>query len=582
MRKKLLPLALALVMCLSLLPMRASAAGADLPDWYFLFAIFKNADADYKNKEGGITHTRYTMPQDEIAAIREHARAFEAYMNGLGVMRAHVDVVEIDTTVTQLGIYEDGSWISPEEAVPLLEDKVVLDQYDHVFSIVSLNISTGYAGLTGGTLENGTGHSCVHFVNCEDCLGSYLQGNVSWTPTIYVHEFLHFMEALSQRSGVKFNLHEIQNIYNSQFVDGWKECYTDTILNRAREGTGTGTGVDPRAWQYPPRVIRTLRETLREVTVPSDMSAIGDKAFQYFANLSDVNIHSGITAIGNAAFEWCTSLEEISIPSSVTRIGEWAFQGCSALTKVSIPGSVTAIEDYAFQNCANLAEINIPSGVTGIGDWAFGCSEERGALTKVTIPVSVTGIGYAAFWNTSVTDVYYGGTEAQWKAIQMGEFNEALTGANIHYSSPQAQQPAGAKTADPTNDKLEVNGSAVRPTVYKIGGSNYFKIRDVAAVLNGTEKQFAVGYAGGKVTVTSGQPYQATGKELAGPPAAAGNASPSNDKIVIDGVETDVTVYKIGGSNYFKLRDLGETLNFYVGWEAGRGICIETDKPYSK
>ena len=146
----------------------------------------------------------------------------------------------------------------------------------------------------------------------------------------------------------------------------------------------------------------------------------------------------------------------------------------------------------------------------------------------------------------------------------------------------QPQQPAEVKTANPTNDKLEVNGAAQDPTVYKIGGSNYFKIRDVAAVLNGTEKQFAVGYSGGKVTVTSGQPYEATGKELAGAPAAAKEASPSNDAIVIDGMETSLTVYKIGGSNYFKLRDLGKALNFYVGWEAGRGVFIETDKPYSE
>ncbi len=147
---------------------------------------------------------------------------------------------------------------------------------------------------------------------------------------------------------------------------------------------------------------------------------------------------------------------------------------------------------------------------------------------------------------------------------------------------PQPEQPAGVKTANPTNDKLTVNGVLADPTVYKIGGSNYFKIRDVAAVLNGTGKQFAVGYAGGKVTVTSGQPYEATGKELAGAPSDSKTASPSNDTIMIDGTEASLTVYKIGGANYFKLRDLGKALNFYVGWEAGKGVYIETDKPYSE
>ncbi len=161
---------------------------------------------------------------------------------------------------------------------------------------------------------------------------------------------------------------------------------------------------------------------------------------------------------------------------------------------------------------------------------------------------------------------------------------DRITGTVLEYRplSGQPEQPAGVKTANPTNDKLTVNGVLADPTVYKIGGSNYFKIRDVAAVLNGTGKQFAVGYSGGKVTVTSGQPYDATGKELAGAPSESKTASRSNDSIVIDGTEASLTVYKIGGSNYFKLRDLGKALNFYVGWEAGKGVYIETGKPYSE
>lgn len=142
--------------------------------------------------------------------------------------------------------------------------------------------------------------------------------------------------------------------------------------------------------------------------------------------------------------------------------------------------------------------------------------------------------------------------------------------------------PAQTKTANPTNDKLTVNGVLQNPTVYKIGGSNYFQIRDVAAVLNGTEKQFSVGYSGGKVTATSGQPYETTGKELKGAPSSSKTATHSNDTILINGQEASLTVYKIGGSNYFKLRDLGKALNFYVGWIAGKGVYIETDKPYSE
>ena len=148
----------------------------------------------------------------------------------------------------------------------------------------------------------------------------------------------------------------------------------------------------------------------------------------------------------------------------------------------------------------------------------------------------------------------------------------------------QPTQPAGT-TASPTNDKLEVNGAAADPTVYKIGDSNYFKIRDVAALLSGTEKQFAVGYDGEKnaVTATTGQGYDKQSGDLAG--AAAGGsqtADPSNDAIYVNGEKITAEVYKINGSNYFKLRDLGKALNFYVGWSAERGMYIETSKPYSE
>ena len=149
----------------------------------------------------------------------------------------------------------------------------------------------------------------------------------------------------------------------------------------------------------------------------------------------------------------------------------------------------------------------------------------------------------------------------------------------------QPQQPAAETIASPTNDKLEVNGNAADPTVYKINDSNYFKIRDVAALLNGTEKQFAVGYDGAKnaVTATTGQGYDKQSGDLAGAPAGGSQtAEPSNDAIYVNGEKITAEVYKIGGSNYFKLRDLGKALNFYVGWSADRGMYIETDKPYSE
>ena len=139
---------------------------------------------------------------------------------------------------------------------------------------------------------------------------------------------------------------------------------------------------------------------------------------------------------------------------------------------------------------------------------------------------------------------------------------------------------AAPAEAMPTNDTLKVNGELKDATVYKIDGSNYFKIRDLAAVLNGTSKQFAVGYdaASSSVTATTGQPYELAGGELAGPAAANQTATVSNDTILVNGAKAEnVTVYKIDGSNYFKLRDLGAALGFDVGWSSEEGVFINTE-----
>lgn len=156
----------------------------------------------------------------------------------------------------------------------------------------------------------------------------------------------------------------------------------------------------------------------------------------------------------------------------------------------------------------------------------------------------------------------------------------AIKGGEVYLISGYQQ---GAQ-ANPTNDALTCNGVLQNPTVYKIGESNYFKIRDLAAILNGTEKQFSVGYDNEKksVTATTGQGYTKLDGDLAGPPAGQETAEASSDAIYVNGQKVEAEVYKIGGNNYFKLRDLGKALNFYVGWSQEQGMFIETDKPYSE
>ena len=132
-----------------------------------------------------------------------------------------------------------------------------------------------------------------------------------------------------------------------------------------------------------------------------------------------------------------------------------------------------------------------------------------------------------------------------------------------------------------TNNPIVVSNSAdtpdahlVHPTVYKIEGYNYFKLRDVAMLLRGSDRQFEVDYddAAKTVSITSGKPYTARGGELSGTAAESAAAIVSNNAILIDGKSVTLTVFKIDGSNYFRLRDLGKALDFRVGYDEQTAI----------
>ena len=60
---------------------------------------------------------------------------------------------------------------------------------------------------------------------------------------------------------------------------------------------------------------------------------------------------------------------------------------------------------------------------------------------------------------------------------------------------------APSPVAIPTTSKILVNGKSVTFDAYNINGSNYFKLRDLAYVLNGTQKQFEVTYDAEKKAV---------------------------------------------------------------------------------
>lgn len=287
MKKRVLPLLLAVVMVVGMLSTTASATQPDLPDWYFLVAIFKNVDADVTDKDGQTTHIKYTMSQDEIDYAKKEAEDFEAAMNSVGVMRAHVDVVEIDTPITEKPkVYDVESYVTAKQVATLLKNKVALDRYDFVFCATDLNVDTDYRAITLDEYENGAGHACVNYRNWNNWPPARMPGGA------YVHEFLHFMERMSRRWGQKFALHNIGDFYAETYGSSLYVTINpliDIIQNRAKGDFGTG--VNPEVWKHPPHTCWTTNEW----TLPSDISAVGSRAFWGCIALFKITIPSNIT-----------------------------------------------------------------------------------------------------------------------------------------------------------------------------------------------------------------------------------------------------------------------------------------------
>ena len=130
--------------------------------------------------------------------------------------------------------------------------------------------------------------------------------------------------------------------------------------------------------------------------------------------------------------------------------------------------------------------------------------------------------------------------------------------------------------------KVLVDGEEYKFEAYNIEGNNYFKLRDIAMLLNknNAEAQFAnVTWddVNKVVNVIPHQKYVPVGGEFAEGDGASKLAQYGASELYIDGYPIGVRAYLINGNNYFKLRDLAEIFLFDVDWDAAsNSVIIDT------
>ncbi len=182
---------------------------------------------------------------------------------------------------------------------------------------------------------------------------------------------------------------------------------------------------------------------------------------------ADYSIPDGVLKINSECFNVLQYLERLRIPASVAQIEDASIFSTFNLNEITvaadnpafkiIDGALCSIDGktyLAFPDGIELNEIVIPDGVERITPYVFyGRNDEKipvilpdsvkvigtlsmpNSISSIRIPKGLETIeSYVFHYEGCVDEVLYGGSEADWQSIEIGEGNIGLDSAAIRYS----------------------------------------------------------------------------------------------------------------------------------------------------
>lgn len=208
---------------------------------------------------------------------------------------------------------------------------------------------------------------------------------------------------------------------------------------------------------------------LKEILAQNNITNIGCEAFMDCENLASFTIPDGVSIL-NGVFTRCKKISYIILPKTITKIEYGEFCDTMHLKDIYYGGSEEdwrkiSISSYSNEKLSGVTihynssgpdiveemdtdfvikdgvlikyrgtpvdgVVRIPDGVVVIGKDVF---KDRTDITTVYIPRSVTEVEDGAFHGcTALKDVYYEGTEEEWRQIKIGKDNKPLTDAALH------------------------------------------------------------------------------------------------------------------------------------------------------
>ena len=148
--------------------------------------------------------------------------------------------------------------------------------------------------------------------------------------------------------------------------------------------------------------------------------------------------------------------------------------------------------------------------------------------------------------------------------------------------APETPVAVQKKVAYAARAKVTVNGKPVEFQTYTIDDYTYFKLRDIASAIKGTQKQFMTFWdePTQSIHLVRKAPYTAAGSSSAGRYGDA-IATTSTAKLYCDNQRVQTAAYTINDYTYYKLRDIAQLIDMGITWnESTMTIGMETGQSY--
>lgn len=389
MKKRVLSLILALVLCVGLLPMVVSAEYAESSDL---------ADSLMPDDPGApvmtdVTQTRFWFRIEEDKFPWPYSKTQEEYYSELVELTNNLtrgkssetakakaifdwvaQNVEYDYDSLKAGAKDFYSWAACDNAVQtFIRRKATCRGYAELAAL--MNIIAGLpTGVVTGSARNNRG---THVWTAVYADGDWIYYDATWDEWDmgpYYHDGVGSIYIFA-----KFNYRFAYGDFYLEDFRGFE--FPDTGLPRNVDKIGSDAFYDCQGIEH--------------VVIPNTIKYCGERVFRDCKNLKTIEFEEGCNLeMGKDAFERTSGLETVIIPGSLKELGDHMFEDCHKLKNVIIGDGVETIKRFAFDGCDALESISFPSSVKTIEEDVFYLCK---SLKSVYVPSSVTSIGKDAF-----------------------------------------------------------------------------------------------------------------------------------------------------------------------------------------